>query len=257
MLEDSNDKNIDLGKRIDALEKIPLKASIILAISLASFFTYYDISNYAYIAPVLKANWNVGDAEIAYGASMTILGYVIGAFGITVVADLYGRKPAFIFSILMLCIGSILVSLAADMVQMYIFRLLTGIGIGAEIAIVGAYIGEISPKSKRGKYTSIIIILGWIGITSTGPISLLLIGHKFPLMNIDGWRIIMGIPGVIALISLLFSVRMPESPRWLLSKGKFKETNLVLVSLGIRSLEKEGEGKEEGMEKTSFNKEKF
>lgn len=257
MLEDSNDKNIDLGKRIDALEKIPLKSSIILAISLASFFTYYDISNYAYIAPVLKTNWNVGDAEIAYGASMTILGYVIGAFGITVVADLYGRKPAFIFSIVILCIGSILVSLAADMVQMYIFRLLTGIGIGAEIAIVGAYIGEISPKSKRGKYTSIIIILGWIGITSSGPISLLLIGHKHALMNIDGWRIIMGIPGVIALISLLFSARMPESPRWLLSKGKFKETNLVLVSLGIRPLEKEGEGKEEGMEKTSFNKEKF
>jgi MFS transporter, putative metabolite:H+ symporter len=189
---------------------------------------------------------------------MTILGYVIGAFGITVFADLYGRKPAFIISILMLCIGSILVSLAADMVQMYIFRLLTGIGIGAEIAIVGAYIGEISPKSKRGKYTSIIIILGWIGITSSGPISLLLIGHKHALMNIDGWRIIMGIPGVIALISLLFSARMPESPRWLLSKGKFKDTNLVLVSLGIRPLVKEGGGKEEeGMGKTSFNKEKF
>ena len=110
MTKFNNDDTLidELGSRIDALQKIRLKTSVIIAISLASFFTYYDITNYSYISPILKTTWNIGDTEIAYGASMTIFGYVIGAICITVFADTHGRKPAFILSILLLALGSIL-----------------------------------------------------------------------------------------------------------------------------------------------------
>lgn len=226
----------ELGSRIDALQKIPLKTSVIIAISLASFFTYYDITNYSYISPILKATWNIGDTEIAYGASMTILGYVIGAICITVFADTHGRKPAFILSILLLGLGSILAASSQDMTQMALFRLLTGVGIGAEIAIVSAYIGEMSPKSKRGKYTSIIILIGWAGLTSSGPISFLLI-QQSQVIGIDSWRIVLAIAGTVALISSPFRIQMPESFRWLLAKGKIHQLNSVLMTLGIAPLE--------------------
>ena len=178
-LKNNDDRAGELAARIDALQKIPLKTSVMIAISLASFFAYYDITNYSYISPILKNTWNIGDSEIAYGASMTIFGYVIGAICITVFADSYGRKPALILSILILGAGSTLSASSQDMTQMAVFRLLTGIGIGAEIAIVATYIGEMSPKSKRGKYTSMVILIGWAGLTSSGPISFLLIqqGH--------------------------------------------------------------------------------
>lgn len=226
----------ELGSRIDALQKIPLKTSVIITISLASFFTYYDITNYSYISPILKATWNIGDTEIAYGASMTILGYVIGAICITVFADTHGRKPAFILSILLLGLGSILAASSQDMTQMALFRLLTGVGIGAEIAIVSAYIGEMSPKSKRGKYTSIIILIGWAGLTSSGPISFLLI-QQSQVIGIDSWRIVLAIAGTVALISLPFRIQMPESFRWLLAKGKTHQLDSVLMTLGIAPLE--------------------
>jgi MFS family permease len=118
------------------------------------------------------------------------------------------------------------------MAQMAVFRLLTGVGIGAEIAIVATYIGEMSPKSKRGKYTSLIILIGWAGLTSSGPISFLLIqqGH---IMGIDSWRIVMAIAGTVALISLPFRIQMPESFRWLLAKGKIDQINSVLIPLDI------------------------
>ena len=90
------------------MQKIPLKNSVIIAISLASFFGHYDITNYSYISPILKTTWSIGDAEIAYGASMTIFGYVIGAICITVFSDSYGRKPALMLSILLLGAGSAL-----------------------------------------------------------------------------------------------------------------------------------------------------
>ena len=226
----------ELATRIDALKKIPLKTNVIIAISLASFFTYYDITNYSYISPILKTTWGIEDAEIAYGASMTILGYVVGSICITVYADWHGRKPAFILSILLLGVGSSLAASSQDMAQMAVFRLLTGVGIGAEIAIVATYIGEMSPKSKRGKYTSLIILIGWAGLTSSGPISFLLIqqGH---IMGVDSWRIVMAIAGTVALISLPFRIQMPESFRWLLAKGKIDQINSVLIPLGITPLE--------------------
>jgi MFS transporter, putative metabolite:H+ symporter len=235
-LEGHNNLTEELAARIDALKKIPLKTNIIIAISIASFFTYYDITNYSYISPVLKKIWGIGDTQIAYAASMTIFGYVIGAMCITVFADSHGRKPAFIVSILLLGIGSSLSASSQDMTQMAVFRLLTGIGIGAEIAIVATYIGEMSPKSKRGKYTSIIILIGWAGLTSSGPVSFLLV-QQGQVMGIESWRIVMAIAGGVAFISLPFRIQMPESFRWLLAKGKIHQLNSILVPLGITPLE--------------------
>lgn len=141
----------EIGERMDSLSKIPLRPSVIVAISLASFFTYYDVSNYAYISPVLRNVWGITDAQIALGASMTIVGYVIGAVCITVLSDMKGRKTAFITSLVLLGAGSILAAMAQDINQLAIFRLITGAGIGSELAIASVYIGEMSPKSKRGK----------------------------------------------------------------------------------------------------------
>jgi putative MFS transporter len=229
----------ELGSKIDRLDRIPLRLSVIVAISLASFFTYYDVSNYAYASPVLKNVWGVSDAEIATGASLTILGYVIGALCITLLADYRGRRTAFIMSILLLGIGSIMSALSQNMSQLMIFRLLTGVGIGSELAIASVYIGEISPKSKRGRYTSLLTVLGWLGLTASGPISLFLLQDRLVGAEV-GWRVVFGIAGAVAFISLPFRMRMPESPRWLLSKGRLEETNKVLQSLGVSKLEATG-----------------
>lgn len=230
-----------LGTRIDSLEKIPMSAGVLLAISLASFFTYYDFSNYAYISPMLKESWNVQDSEIALGASLTVLGYVIGAVLITIYADLYGRKPALVISVLLLAGGSILTASAQDMTQMVIFRLITGIGIGSEIAIVATYIGEISPKSKRGRYTSLIVFFGWTGIALSGPISFALFeGEINNFVQIDGWRIILAIAVIPALFALILRMKMPESLRWLISKGKMEEANRLLIRLGLDPITHQG-----------------
>jgi putative MFS transporter len=239
--DDTKSLLFQLGTRIDSLEKIPMRAGVLLAISLASFFTYYDFSNYAYISPMLKESWNVQDSEIALGASLTVLGYVIGAILITIYADLYGRKPALVISVLLLAGGSILTASAQDMTQMVIFRLITGIGIGSEIAIVTTYIGEISPKSKRGRYTSLIVFFGWTGIALSGPISFAIFqGEINSFVQIDGWRIILAIAVIPALFALILRMNMPESLRWLISKGKMEEANRLLIKLGLDPITRQG-----------------
>jgi MFS family permease len=110
-------------------------------------------------------------------------------------------------------------------------ELITGIGIGSEIAIAAHW--EISPKS-RGKYTSLIVFFGWTGIALSGPISFALFESDLDnLVRIESWRIILAIAVVPALIALILRMSMPESLRWLISKGKIMEANQQLIKIGL------------------------
>ena len=99
---DNDDKEIrfSIGDGIDKLGRIPVKKSVLIAICLAGFFALYDVSNFQDISPVLKLDWHLTDAQIAYAISARVIGQVIGAFCITICADFYGRKLALIVSLI-------------------------------------------------------------------------------------------------------------------------------------------------------------
>ena len=99
------------------------------------------------------------------------------------------------------------------------------------MVLAAAYIGEISPRSKRGRYTSLIFLIGTIGLASSGPVSFGLLQHG-KIMGIDSWRILMAIAATVALLLIRLRYGMPESLSWLVSKGRIKEANTLLVKLG-------------------------
>jgi putative MFS transporter len=109
-----------------------------------------------------------------------------------------------------------------NIIQVSVFGLLIGIGIGGEVVIATAYIGETSPKSKRGRYTSITFLIGTIGLSASGTVSYLLL-QESRILGIDSWRIAMAIPAVVALLLLGLRYNMLESPRGLVSKTKIKQ----------------------------------
>jgi MFS transporter, putative metabolite:H+ symporter len=139
-----------------------------------------------------------------------------------------------------LSVGSLLAAVSVDMNEMIVFRFLTGIGIGSEIVIVAVYVGEILPKIKRGRFTSIFLMFGVAGVVTTGPVSFFLIQQShisiIGINNVQGWQIVMALPGVLGFVVILFRAFMPESPRWLMTKGRTKEANKLLLSLGIEPL---------------------
>jgi putative MFS transporter len=237
---DDRKESMELGSKLDNFGKVPLKLSILMGLALTGFFVYYDTSIYAYISPVLKTIWHIGDSEVANGASMSVLGIVIGMICITIFADYYGRKSALLLSVAFLSVGSLLAAISVNMNEMIFFRLLIGIGVGSEVVMVAVYIGEISPKIKRGRYTSILLIFGVVGVVTSGPVSFFLIQQNhlslIAINNVQGWRIVMAIPGIVGFVLIPFRAFMPESPRWQLTKGKIKEANKLLLSLGIQPL---------------------
>ena len=124
-------------------------------------------------------------------------------------------------------------------------RAVTGIGIGADLAIVSTYISEVAPRNTRARYMSIIFaisgigtVLGtWLGLLLTTPAGHWPLGLPFALGKSlsDGWRWMYYIGALLALVALLMRVQLPESPLWLISKNRLAEAEITIKKMESRA----------------------
>jgi putative MFS transporter len=105
-------------------------------------------------------------------------------------------------------------------------------GIGAEIAAISAYIGEISPAAVRGRYTSLATLFAMIGQALVPLVALGLVPNFT-----WGWRA-MFLIGALGVLTIFFFKAIPESPRWLLSKNRYNEALSIVDSAETRVLQK-------------------
>jgi putative MFS transporter len=106
-------------------------------------------------------------------------------------------------------------------------RFFAGIGLGAELLLVDAYLGELLPRAVRGRYTAWAYTLGFLGVPAAGFLARVLV----PLtpLGIEGWRwmFVAGSMGAVAV--WLLRARLPESPRWLESVGRVAEAEPIVA----------------------------
>jgi putative MFS transporter len=112
-------------------------------------------------------------------------------------------------------------------------RFFAGLGIGAEIVVIDTYVTEIVPSYARGRYVAITQVAGFMAVPVATLLSRLLVPTHFLMA---GWRWVMVIGASGALLTWWFRRRLPESPRWLESRGQIAEANAVLESLEAESL---------------------
>jgi MFS transporter, putative metabolite:H+ symporter len=154
--------------------------------------------------------------------------FIGGTFG-GIIAHRIGRKPAFILSILIYTIFSLLNAASWNVISLAVFRFLTGIGLSGMTVVANVYISEFFPARVRGKYLSMIFTLGLIGIPATAWIARFLVPSA-PWR----WRLVF-VWGSLGLLAIPFALRLMESPRWLLAKGREKE-----AAQAVEKLEKMG-----------------
>jgi MFS transporter, putative metabolite:H+ symporter len=111
-------------------------------------------------------------------------------------------------------------------------RFLAGLGIGAEIVVIDTYVTEIVPSQARGRYVAITQVVGFCAVPVAAVLSRLLVPTHFLLA---GWRWVMIIGGSGALLSWWFRRNLPESPRWLESRGRLAEAEAVVTALEAES----------------------
>lgn len=198
-----------------------------LVASLAAILFGYDTAVIAGAIAPLSSFFNLSPAGTGWAVSSALLGCVIGAFFAGVVSDAVGRKNTLFIAAACYALSAVGSALAWDFTSFWVMRALGGVGIGFS-AVVPMYVGEISPKEHRGKLASLYQLAITLGILVVYIVNFL-ISENAPAdwMRTVGWRIMLGseiIPSIV-FIALVFAI--PESPRWLLMKGKTEDARKI------------------------------
>jgi MFS transporter, SP family, arabinose:H+ symporter len=224
------------SKRINALDKldqnVPTKFiwSLTLLATLGGFLFGYDTSNIGAALQFIPYQLNsFGTGYLVAGAS---LGAAAGAILAGPLTDRFGRKKLLVIDALIYAIGALLSAFTWHVSVLLIARTLIGLAIGADSAIATAYISEYAPAKRRG---SLAMLQQWmitVGILISYVVALVIL-KLFPTASNNDWRWFFGLGAIPALIGLFLRVEMPESPRWLIRKGKYDDAQQAFDKLGV------------------------
>lgn len=196
-------------------------------IAIGYFFTFYDVTDIGFAMPAIGTQFNLSGSESLFLAlSIGLIGYVIGSFIIGILADRYGRFKMLIVTMALMAIGSFGDAASVDVTMLVIFRFITGLGLGADLNLIPAYVGEFAPAEKRGHLAQITFFLGILGQAVTPFVALALVPNYY-----DGWRWLFVIGGLIAVIAIILRAQLPSSPRWLATHGKIDEAEKVVSDM--------------------------
>jgi MFS transporter, SP family, arabinose:H+ symporter len=204
-----------------------------LLATLGGFLFGYDTSN---IGSALNfVPYNLHGLAQGYLVSGASLGAAAGAILGGPASDRFGRKALLIADAGIYAVGAILSAVTPDAAVLLIARTLIGLAIGADSAIATAYIAEYAPKNRRG---SLAMLQQWmitVGILISYIVALIIFSAFPGSAATVGWRLVLGLGAVPALIGLALRTQMPESPRWLLRHGRYEDVQKAMAALGTEA----------------------
>ncbi|XP_038878586.1 probable polyol transporter 6 [Benincasa hispida] len=195
----------------------------------------YDIGVMSGAVLYIEENLNISSTqvEILVG-SLNVLS-LIGSLASGRTSDSIGRRYTTFLASTTFLIGALLMGLAPSYPLLLAGRMIAGIGVGYALMIAPVYTAELSPATSRGLLSSLPEIFITFGIL-LGYIINYALSDLPPHIN---WRIMLGLAGIPALGVGLGVLSMPESPRWLVMKGKSEEARKVLLKISTNEIEAE------------------
>jgi putative MFS transporter len=224
----------------ERIERLPLGGfhrRFIALVSLGNFFDLYDIFIVAYIGAALQQSGFLTLRQFTFFVAAGFLGMFVGTVVFGMGSDRMGRRSAFILLLLIYSVFTFADAFAPNALWLIALRFFAGVGIGAEIVVVDTYVTEVVPGRARGRYVAITQVAGFCAVPVAAVLSRLLVPTHF-LMS--GWRWVMVIGASGALLSWWFRRRLPESPRWLESRGRVAEADAVMTGLEAESFSRAG-----------------
>lgn len=211
-------------------------------VAMGGFLVGFDATVISGAVPFIREYFGLaGDADaLKLGWAVSSLGWgaLIGNLAAGVLSDRLGRKSVLLLTAILFLAASVTAATATNFTLFIAARICGGIGVGAAILIAPVYIAEIAPAKSRGSLVSLNQLMIVIGISAS------FFSNYFLLsLGNDNWRWMLGVQAIPAALYFLLLLLVPESPRWLLSKGREPEALAVLTSVhGEASMRQELDG---------------
>ncbi|MEM1127479.1 MAG: sugar porter family MFS transporter [Bacteroidota bacterium] len=202
-----------------------------LIVALGGFLMGFDASVISGVVRFIEIEFNLTKLELGWSVSSLTLTATLAMLAAGPLSDRFGRKPILTIAAILYAISAIASALAPSFLALVIARMIGGIGVGASLIIAPMYIAEIAPPSMRGQMVSFNQLNIVIGISAAFFTNYLILqlgqsdlawaqALKFGEYN---WRWMLGLEMLPALLYFFGLFVVPQSPRWLIMRGREDE----------------------------------
>jgi MFS transporter, putative metabolite:H+ symporter len=229
-----------ISARIDRLPRSGPLWSWVARISFGAFFEIYETALTSLISPLLvhvgifhkDRGGLFGLPDLATFAFATFLGLFVGAVIFSAIADKMGRRPIFTYSLIWYALATLAMATQSNALSICLWRFIAAIGVGAEIVAVDAYLSEMMPKTMRGRGFAISKAIQYSAVPVAAILAAVL--ARKTVAGIEGWRVMLLVPTIGAVLIWWVRRGLPESPRWLAEHGRGDEAHAILNDVEAR-----------------------
>ena len=226
-----------IAARLDRLPATRTIWKFVVLLSLGFFFELYDLLYSGYVAPgIVKSGILTsttaglfGMTGVASFIASLFAGLFIGTIGCGFLADRFGRRAIFTWSLLFYTAANLIMAFQTTAAGLNFWRFVAGLGIGVELVTIGTYISELVPRHIRGRAFACEQAVGFLSVPVAAFLSYLLVPRR--PFGIDGWRWVVLIGAHGAIFVWFIRRALPESPRWLAQKGRLADADQVLSKI--------------------------
>lgn len=206
-----------------------------------------DVGLISFIMAALAAHWGLSATETSWLGSVGFVGMALGATLGGLLADKFGRRKIFALTLLVYGLATGASALSAGLGMLLVLRFVVGLGLGAELPVASTLVSEFSPRSIRGRMVVVLEAfwaLGWIAAA--------VVGTFVVTASPEGWRWALALGCVPAVYALVVRLGLPESVRFLESRGRHSEAEEIVRSFEADSPSRaRTEGRTDGQAPTS------
>ncbi|MGH9358683.1 MAG: MFS transporter [Terriglobia bacterium] len=223
-----HDAEATVGERLDRLRWTPFHTRITLALGVGWLLDALEVNIIGNVLGILEKLWNITAIQASALVTVWLVGIMVGALFFGYLADRFGRRKLFILTLLLYATCTVISALSPGYFFFLVFRFLTAIGVGAEYSAINAAIGEIIPARYRGRASAAVMNFWPLGALVAAGLTLYFINLLPPSV---GWRVAFGMGAVVAVFTVWARRILPESPRWLLRRGRRQEALSVMAQI--------------------------
>ncbi|WP_118182816.1 MFS transporter [Paraburkholderia phosphatilytica] len=242
----STQKAAEIAARFDRLPPSRTIWTMVILISLGGVFEFYDLFFTGYVAPGMVESGLFKPESLGIFAALqplavagfgtfvfaTFAGLWLGTLVFGFVADRFGRRMVFTWSLIWYMICTVIMAFQTSGFAIDIWRLVAGIGIGVELVTIDTYISELIPSSERGRAYAVNQFITFSVVPVIAFLAYALKGsHPFGL---EYWRVVILIGSLGAVIVWVLRRNIPESPRWLARHGRIAEAEAIVNDIERR-----------------------
>lgn len=213
---------IEVERVLDGTRHPAFHFMLLLLTALSLVIDGFDAQAMGYVAPSVIAEWHVSKAALGPVFSASLFGMLLGALGLSVLADRVGRRPVLIGATLAFAALMLATPFATSIPALIALRFVTGLGLGCIMPNAMALVGEFSPQAHRVKRMMLISCGFTVGAALGGFVSAALIPSY-------GWRAVFYVGGIVPLalgVAMVFA--LPESLQFLVLKGRMERAKAWL-----------------------------